>query len=185
MLLVLAVAVSACGGSDPKATDDPTETASVTQTPTPTPTPTPTQAPLSPFEGKAPVKAARAWADALGRAVNSNTFTAATLGQVATPAGVKASETVTRLDTSHGYQWPGPMPFTPVNVRAGGGTARIAVCTYLRGWAIDPKTGKLATPNKVGPAMVVMKHTSNGWLFEALQVGSADCSGVVVTGVKW
>jgi hypothetical protein len=189
VLLALALAASACGGSKADATDEPSKTTSATAaaTPsaTPTPTPTPTAEPLSPFEDRAPVKAARAWADALARAVNANTFTPKTLGAVATPAGIAASKAATSFDTGHGYQWPGPQPFTPVNLQVKGATARIYTCLVSDGWAIDPATGKLAVANKIGSALLIFKRSGGRWLFDSLYDGTADCAGVKVKKVKW
>lgn len=189
VLLGLAFAASACGGGGADAANEPRSapsSTSTTPTQAPTSTSSPTVEPLSRFEDRPPVKAARAWASALGRAVNMRRFDQRTLGRVATPAGMASSKFGTSYDTSHRYRWPGPLPFTPVKVHTRGATAYVTACLFVQGWAIDPSTGKLGQPNKVGPVTLELRRTAGRWLFNgASNGGTTRCDEVTVKGVKW
>jgi hypothetical protein len=188
---VLALGVSACGGSDAKATDEPTATASTSATPTPTPTPTPapspapTAEPLSPFEDKAPVKAARAFVAAAAQAVNSGDRSLAAVAPLTTNHGfAQARDYFTKDDLTHGYHLPGPQPFTPVSVQVRGSVAKLNICLQNQGWSIDPKTSKTVNRRKVSPAVFEMRKVKGAWKFDRYYSGTADCAGVKVRGVQ-
>lgn len=184
VLLVLALGVAACGSDDPKATDDPTPTS--TSTPTPTPSPTPTAAPLSAFEDRAPVKAARAFTFVVAQAVNDHERSLASITPLATANGLKiAKQYFTKDDLDHGYQLPGPQPFTPVSVQTHGGVAKLSICLQNQGWSVDPKTGKAVHKRKVSAAVFEMRKAGGAWQFDNYYAGTADCAGVTVRGVRW
>jgi hypothetical protein len=184
----LALGLTACGGSsDPKSTDDPTETATVSQAPTPTPTPTstPTAEPLSPFEDRAPVRAARRWAELQARAVNAHDKALGALAPVTTDQGMQIMRAALTRDLDHRWVWPGPQPFTPVNVRVRAGTATLNTCLLTRGWSLDEATHQPVAARKVGPIVITMKKQAGRWLFDSAYVGTADCDGVTVKEVRW
>jgi hypothetical protein len=182
-LLALALGVTACGSDDPKVTDDPSETVSTSTSPTPTPTPTET--PLSPFEDKAPVKALRAWTTAAAKAVNDHERSLASVRPLVTDQGMTMTEYFTKDDLEHGYQLPGPQPFTPVSVRTRGATATLNVCLQNKGWSVDPKTGKTVNKRKVSAAVFELRKVGGAWKFDRYYAGTADCAGVTVQGVQW
>ncbi|HEX2895513.1 MAG TPA: hypothetical protein VHO29_16040 [Marmoricola sp.] len=190
VLLVLALAASACGGSKADATDKPTSkasvSASVTPTPTPTPTASPSAEPLSPFEDKAPVKAARAWAAAASKAVNDRDRSLAAVVPLTTAQGFAMTrDYFTKDDMVHGYVLPGPAPFTPVSVQVRGNVAKLSACLQNKGWSTDRKTGKKVNQRKVSPVVFEMRKVAGSWKFNSYYAGTADCGGVRVQGVRW
>jgi hypothetical protein len=187
VLVVLALTASACGGDDADASDEPTRSssASATATPSTTPTPTPTETPLSPFEDRAPVKAARAWAEAQAQAINAGDRAMRAVEKVATAQGLAATKAVSKGDLDHGYQLPGPAPFTPINVQIRGGHARLNLCMLDLGWSVDPKTGKRVGPHKVEPVVFEMVREGGQWKFDSGSLGTGDCGSVKVVEVTW
>ena len=184
LLLALALVVSACGGSDdPKTTDDSTMTASAT--PTPTPTPSPTSAPLSPFEDKAPVKAARAFFALVAERLNARDFALSGAAPLATPAGVRNIAQVYHVEIAHRAVLPGPQPFTPVSVSVKKGEARLSVCMKNEGWALDPKTRQPWAKPSVGPVQMVFTRVGGAWKFDHGAQGTADCAGVSIPEVTF
>ena len=188
-LVALALAVSACGGSKADATDEPSRTVSpstsVTPTPTPTPTPSPTAEPLSPFEGKAPVKATRAYIEAVGRSVNAGDKTLKAVRGIATPAGITSSLNVFHTDLAGGYHWPGPEPYTPTALRNAGNSATVSACMLITGWSVHPATGKTVGRRKVSPVLFEMKKVGGHWKFDAMYSGTGDCGSVKIPEVRW
>jgi len=186
-LLTLALSVSACGGSDAKAADDPSPSTSATTSasPTPTPTPTPTSEPLSPFEDQAPVKAARAFLAAVARAVNAGDRSMKSVAPLATPAGVGVIALTVKSDLDRPATLPGPQPFTPVNVRKHGALATISTCMKTEGWSLDAKTHKRWEKPKVSPILIDMRRVGGQWKFDNTAFGTGDCSGVKITEVRW
>jgi len=187
LVLTLGLSVSACGGDDAEASTDPTETASVSATPTPssTPTPTPAVEPLSAFEDRAPVKAARAWAAAKNEAINARDRSMSTVQPVATARGLDLTKRIAAGDLDNRYYMPGPDPFTPVNVQVRRNRATLNVCMLNFGWSVDRKTDKPVARRKVGPVLLEMVRESGRWKFDNGYTGTADCSGVTVAEVKW
>lgn len=187
VLVALALGVSACGGSDAKASDDPTTSTSVTTsaTPSPTPTPSPTAEPLSPFEDKAPVKAARAWDVAMAQSVNARDRSLAAVVPLATARGLALSKKLAEEDIAANVRRPGPQPWTPVNVQIKARVARLSTCYMTYGWAVDRKTGKPVEKRKVEPILLEMRRVGDQWKFEYGQQGTGDCSGVRITEVTW
>lgn len=190
LALLLATTLSACGGSDADATDKPTATASTSATPTPpptpSPTPTPTAEPLSPFEDKAPVKAARAVTAAIARAVNDRDRSLTAVAPLATAQGLSQIRGYfAKDDLAHGYLQPGPEPFTPVSVKVHGSMALLNICLQTKGWSRDRKTGKPIGRRTVAPIVFEMRKVPGAWKFDRYYAGTADCAGVEVRGVRW
>jgi hypothetical protein len=187
--LAAALLLSGCGGSDddPAPAPSPTPSPSASETATPTPSPTASDSPvaLSPFEDRAPVKAARAWAVALGKAVNAHDTSMQSLGSTVTSAGREASKQAVGDDLGDGYTWPGPQPFTPVHVGTQGKASSIDSCFLTRGWSVDPQTGDKVNARKVGPIQINLVKDGGKWKVDSALVGKADCSGVKVVGEKW
>jgi hypothetical protein len=187
LLVVLALAVSACGGDDADASEKPTTSASPSETPTPTatPTPTPSAEPLSPFEDRAPVKAARAWAVAMATSINARDRSLAAVARVSTTRGLDQSRILAKEDIDNNVLRPGPQPFTPINVQIKGGVARLNTCYLTYGWAVDRKTRKPAEKRKVEPIVLELRRVGGKWKYDYGQQGTGDCQGVRITGVKW
>lgn len=189
VLLGLALVASACGGSKADAhgaaTPQSSVSASATPTPTPAPTPTAVATPSSPFEGKAPVKATRAYIEAVGRSVNAGDKTLSGVRGLTTPAGLTSSLNVFHSDLAHGYHWPGPEPYTPTALRNAGNSATVSACMLIKGWSVHPATGKTVGRRKVTPVLFEMKKVGGRWKFDAMYSGTGDCGGVKITEVRW
>jgi hypothetical protein len=190
LLVVLGLAVSACGGSKADAADEPTRSVSTSAapTPTPTPSPTPTAEPLSPFEGRPQVQALRAYFEAVGKAVNAGDKTLSSVAPLATAAGLDSTRGSVRGDLEHGYRWPGPEPFTPTAVRSSHGSATVSTCMLSTGWSVDAKTGKTVGGPKVRsvkPILVNMKKSAGRWKVDAVLLGTGDCASVAIKEVRW
>jgi hypothetical protein len=184
LLLALALAAAACGGDDdPKATDDPTTTTSVT--PTPTPAPTPTATPLSPFEDRAPVRAARTFMVRVARAINAGDRSMQSVSALTTPAGIAGTAAAVAAEVDRPATMPGPYPFTPVAVRVHGGRADVVACMLTHGWSLDNKTHKVWEKRTVEPTVLTFKRVGGRWKFDHTASGTADCSGVALTEVRW
>lgn len=184
-----ALMLAGCGGSEddpaPAPSPTPTPTPSETATPTPTPTtsPTPTATPASAFEDRPQVVVLRRWAVAYGNDVNANAPSLPRSQKYETKAGKDILPAIAGSDLGHYF--PGPLPFTPVAVRAGGGQATVTVCLMTRGWAQDKRTHKPTDRKQVAPAQFVLKRAGKVWKVETLQQAKADCGGVKVKGETW
>lgn len=191
LLAGLALSASACGGSNAAASGTPTASpstsTSVTQavTPTSTPTPSATSAPLSPFEDKAPVKAARAWAVAMAKSVNDRDRSLRRVVPLATASGLSLSKSLASSDIDKDLLRPGPQPFTPVKVRIKAGVARLETCYETYGWALDRETRQRAEKRKVELIVLEMRRVGDQWKFDNGYQGTGDCAGVKVPGVRW
>lgn len=189
VLVALALTVSACGGDDAEASDKPTKAASTSAAPTPTSTPTPTPAPtatpLSAFEDRAPVKAARAWEVAMAQSVNARDRSLAAVAPLATARGLDLSKSLAHEDLAAKVLRPGPQPWTPVSVQIKGRVARLNTCYQTYGWAVDRKTRKPVEKRKVEAIVLEMRRVGAQWKFDYGEQGTGDCAGVHITGVKW
>ena len=181
----LALLVSACGGSDAGATDKPSKSMTSSASATPTPTPTPTAEPLSAFEDKPPVKAARAWAAAMATSVNARDRSLRAVVPLSTSSGLALSKNLAENDINANLLRPGPQPFTPVNVQIRAGVARLNTCYLTFGWALDRKTHKPAEKRKVESILLELRKVGGQWRFESGQKGTGDCAGVRITEVRW
>lgn len=187
ILGAFALLVSACGGSDAEAKDKPSKSVASSASPSPTPTPTPTPAaePLSPFEDKAPVKAARAYVRAVDLAINSGDKSLASVAPWATPAGIADTRAVMSDDLAHGYYLPGPEPFTPVSVQIKGATARLNLCFKTSGWSVNRKTSKAVGKPTIEPIIFEMRKVAGSWKYDKGALGTGDCGGVKVVETTW
>ena len=80
---------------------------------------------------------------------------------------------------------PGPYPFTPVSVRMHAGVADVVTCMQTHGWSLDKKTHKVWEKKTVEPTILTMKRVGGRWKFDHTAGGTADCSGVEITEVRW
>jgi hypothetical protein len=183
--------LTACGGSDEPAADQPVEASS---TPAPTessepasPTreakPKPSAKPLSRFEEEAPVKAARAWAAAYGTAINDRDESFATLSAHTTAEGRQRMVGYGAEDA--GLFYPGPLPFTPVGVRVDGTAAQVPLCLWAEGFALDRKTKQPANPRLVAGGALTMVKQGGRWKVDDLVEDDVDCSRINVNGRGW
>jgi hypothetical protein len=184
-----ALLLAGCGGNDddPAPATSPTPTPSVTATPTPTPTPTASSSPVaaSGFEDRAPVKAVRKWAAAVGKAVNAHDTSMSSISATATANGREVTAQVVASDLDKKYTWPGPQPLTPVSVKVSGGSADVTACYLTRGWSVDPATGDRVTKKKVEAAKFTLAREDGRWKVDGVYSGKADCGGVDVPEVLW
>ena len=153
--------------------------------PSPTATTSAPAKPLSPFEHDAPVKAARGWASALGRAVNAHDTSMQSLRHWVTDHGRTMSQQEVASDLQHHYTWPGPQPFTPVHVAVDGDAATIAACALGRGWSQDKSGAPVVHKRTIWPVEIRLMKAGGSWKVDALYSSQADCGGVRVPGVKW
>lgn len=182
---LLAGSVAGCGSSKPQAAPASKVSTSSTPTPTPTPSSSPTRkpAPLSPFEKEAPVKAARQWAAAYARDVNAERPNLTSAQRYESAAGVTALPPIARTDL--GYYFPGPLPFTPVDVKVAGEKAQVTICGWVEGFSLNRKTHRPAQKKQISPATFEMSRHRGRWLMDNAVAAQADCSGVKIKGVKW
>jgi hypothetical protein len=191
VLLTLALAASACGGSKADATDEPGKTVSATTsvTPTPTPTPTPTlapaAAPLSRFEGRPQVKTLRAWANAAARDLNARRRDFPTARRFEVDTAKVRSDVATSWHEDFDKYYPGPLPFTPISVSGSGRQAAVSTCDFSAGFSLRKPGGKPAEKREVIPVVFTMAEQGDTWLLAGIARGSADCAGVSVTGVRF
>lgn len=173
------------GGSTPDSAPPATVSATVSSTPSPSEsaTPTSTPEPLSPFENEAPVKVLRKWAAAYARDVNAHRSDLKSAQQYESPSGITVLPATATNDL--GLHYPGPLPFTPVDVKVAGHKAEVAVCVWGHGFAVDPKTNRPGQKKEIFPSTFEMSHHGRRWLVDNAVNGSADCGGVKVKGVTW
>jgi hypothetical protein len=187
VLAVLALGASACGGADPKASDDPTTTppTSVAPTPTPTPTVTPSQAPQSPFEDRPQVKALRSWADAATRDVNARHHDFPTARQYQVDSDKVRHDVEFSWQQDFDKYFPGPLPFTPMAVSGSKGQSRVTTCVLGAGFSLKKEGGRPAEKRQVIPVVFTMAKQHGTWLLAGIAGGTADCGGVKIEEVHW
>jgi hypothetical protein len=88
----------------------------------------------------------------------------------------------TRFSQEIGLRYPGPVPFTPVAVRADGD---VVTCMWVAGWGRAEATGKPAERKKVVPMRIDMDRVRGKWRVSDLLYSEADCGAVDVRGVRW
>lgn len=90
------------------------------------------------------------------------------------------------LGEEFGKNYPGPLPFTLLDVTDGDeeGTASVQGCIVSSGFALGPEgmTGQSVTPIEYA---LVSDPASEGWLVEAIWAGAYDCSTVAVEAKAW
>lgn len=184
--------VSACGGGDSAAGQQPvgaTTSAAVSEEPSPSESPTPSESatpeapPLSRFEDRGPVRAARAWSAAMGRAINARQRGLGKAIPYMTAAGQQRISGYAAED--YGRYYPGPNPFTPVGVRVHGKRAQIPMCWQAQGWAQDRRTKMPATRREIHPALMLLRKEGGRWKVDDVVARDGDCSQVPVKGRGW
>jgi hypothetical protein len=186
-----ALLLTACGGSDEPAADQPVEATSTpspsatSEEPTPTKEPEPerTAKPLSRFEDEAPVKVARTWAAAFATAVNDRDRGLRALAPLTTAEGLERMVGYGAEDA--GLLYPGPLPFTPVGVRVDGTAAQVPMCLWAEGFALDRKTKQPAKPRLIGEVALTMVKQGGAWKVDNLVADDVDCSRTNVKGRGW
>jgi hypothetical protein len=179
-VLGLSLALSACGGSD-KPDSDPSPSATTSATPSPSPTPTTT--PLSSFEDRPQVKVARAWMAAAAQDINAKRRSIPNAVPYETESLRGLMSQIFAEDI--GRYYPGPLPFTPVAVKAQGKKATVSACAWFKGWAVDPKTKQPVEKKVTGPTEFIVVKQEGQWKVDRWQVAKFDCNGVNVEAVTW
>jgi hypothetical protein len=185
-LLGLALTLTACGGSD-KSAHDPSP--SVTTTATPSATPSPTASPsatptaLSSLEDRAQVKVARAWLAVTARDING--------GRASIPGALPyETQRMARIlpglaKEDLGLHYPGPPPFTPVNVSVRKGTATVSACSWTEGWAQDRTTKAPTKAKKIEATSILLLRQGGRWKVDKWISDDFECGGVKVLGARW
>ncbi|WP_134772087.1 hypothetical protein [Ornithinimicrobium flavum] len=90
------------------------------------------------------------------------------------------------LGEEFGKRYPGPLPFTLLDVADGpeDGTASVQGCIVSSGFALGTEgvTGQTVTPIEYA---LVTDPATEGWLVEAIWAGAYDCSTVTVEARAW
>ena len=181
-----AASLTACGGDDKAAQDQPVEATSVSPSATtssaaPTPTPTPTQRPLSRFEDEPTVKVARKLARAAALSVNKGDRSMNRIRPFVTDAGL--SNFRRYFDEDFGRLFPGPLPFTPVGVRdLGGGRAEVPMCVWLDGFTVDKKSKAPVKARNVVAGKFTLVRQGGGWRVDAMIGENRSCDKTAVKG---
>lgn len=91
------------------------------------------------------------------------------------------------LGDEFGKEYPGPLPFTPVDVGPGSeeGTASVQGCIISAGFALGPEGVTGATVTSIEYALVEDPAEPDAWLVEAMWAGAYDCSTTNVPGRLW
>jgi hypothetical protein len=191
-LVAACALLAACGGSGEPAADKPVE-ASSTPSPSatseePSPTaegePEPTVKPLSRYEDEAPVKVARRWAEVYATAVNDGDRRLRAIAPYTTPEGQERMVGYGAEDA--GLFYPGPLPFTPLDVKVNRSTGTVPMCMWLEGFALDRRTKQPPKPRLVSGANMQLQKQGGKWKIEAVfTAGDLDCSQVSVKGRGW
>ncbi|HET6563475.1 MAG TPA: hypothetical protein VFG72_16520 [Marmoricola sp.] len=188
-LVVVSTLLAGCGSSDRTTADAPAEPASTpsaapsSEPPSPTPKGEPTMKPLSRFEDEAPVKVARKWAVAFATAVNDHDQELRAIAPLTTAEGLDRMVGYGAEDA--GLFYPGPLPFTPVGVRAQGDSAEVPMCLWAEGFALDRKTKLPPKPRQIGEVALTLKKQGSAWRVDNLVADDVDCSRVDVKGRGW
>jgi hypothetical protein len=187
-LLVTALAsaaLSACGGGETAAEDQPADVSSspTASTPTSTPSPTepsPTLRPLSRFEDEPTVKVARRFAVAAARSVTADDTSMRRIRPFVTPTGLTKFQGYFGADM--GLEYPGPVPFTPVGVRETGGAAEVPMCMWTFGFTVDPKTKQPTERRKIEAGKFLMVKQAGKWRIDDMVYAGHSCEKTVVKG---
>jgi hypothetical protein len=191
--VALATVLGGCGGSvDGAVAEDAPATVSSSPSDPPRPSappttpaePEPTAEPLSGFEDRPPVRVARAWAEAFATSVNEDDPQLRAVAPLATTDGLQRMVGYGAEDA--GLHYPGPLPFTPVGVEVDGDGARVPMCLWAEGFALDRETKQPAMAKLIaGGALLLTKH-DGAWIVDDLvSAGDVECSGVAVKGRGW
>jgi hypothetical protein len=91
------------------------------------------------------------------------------------------------LGDEFGKDYPGPLPFTPLDVGPGSedGTASVQGCIISSGFALGPEGLTGATVTSIEYALVEDPAQSDAWLVQAMWAGAYDCSTTDVPARLW
>lgn len=91
------------------------------------------------------------------------------------------------LGDEFGKEYPGPLPFTPLDVGPGSeeGTASVQGCLISSGFALGAEGVTGATVTSIEYALVEDPADPDAWLVEAMWAGAYDCSTTDVPGRLW
>lgn len=190
---VLALTVSACGGSAKTpavaapASPIPTQAAAPSLSPATTTTPPktvtapkPKLAALSAYENDPAVKDLRAYYVAAARAVNSRNFALPALVALSTQGRATRHSTVFAPDV--GLYTPGPLPFTPLGIRTvAAGHKQVVFCDIYDGWALTKRGGRPARPFLVTAARSDQLLVRGHWIVDHIRAAEGtSCNGVTI-----
>lgn len=91
------------------------------------------------------------------------------------------------LGDEFGKDYPGPLPFTPLDVGPGSedGTASVQGCIISSGFALGPDGLTGATVTSIEYALVEDPAQPDAWLVQAMWAGAYDCSTTDVPARLW
>lgn len=183
------LALAACTGGDdpPPSTSTSTTSGSGTTTPSSTTTAAPSTTalpPLSRFEDDPRVKAVRMFAYEYGKAVNAKSANYKPWLATMSPAGQAVRKDFIQGDL--GYQYPGPVPFTPVALQGSGSPSKVIACMQITGFSLNPKTNQPAEKTSIDPVYVKVSKVKGAWKVDTIgdQAGTS-CSKTKVVGRAW
>ena len=131
------------------------------------------------------MKAMRAFAAQAARTINSGHQIDSKLRALMTPGLAKSVRYITGPDV--GLYYPGPVPFTPVSVRAVSSTQRqMNLCFIGKGFAEKPSTKKPASALMLLPVNGGAVLSAGHWVISQFFAGKGfSCSGVKITRATW
>lgn len=91
------------------------------------------------------------------------------------------------LGDEFGKEYPGPLPFTPLDVGDGSedGTASVQGCIISSGFALGPDGATGATTTSIEYALVEDPAEPDAWIVHAMWAGAYDCSMTDVPARLW
>lgn len=188
VVLAVPVVLGACS-DDPSPVAPPVATRATTASPPPTVTASArasrvSRRPLSRYERHPAVRALRTHYVGLARSVNLQTPDVPELVSTSTPARRALNRRITQVD--YGLYYPGPVPFTPVAMRAVDADTRLVrLCVLGEGWGQDPNTGDPVNPRAVRAVLATMVRVRSAWLVDHIAETRASCRGVTIREVTW
>lgn len=162
---------------------EPSPGESSSETPETKPSASPTTRPLSRFEDKAPVKATRAFAVGIGRAVNKGDGQLRGMSRLLTANGLAVLPDGAAEDA--GLYYPGPLPFTPLRVKTDGRRSTVVACVMGDGWAQDRASKLPARALNIIPIEFRLVKVDGRWKIDDAVPTGQDCRSVNVKGVPW
>lgn len=185
LAMVLALGLGACGGTETKTEPEAPTSSSASDTPTPSPSAAPT--PQSRFENRPEVKIARAWAEAYAKDINAGDRSLPNLTPLITKAGRKVHLRHLMAEDLGKVTYPGPLPFTPLQIVRRGKVHGVGVCLMADGWGLDKTTNKPAGKREILP-FVLLLEPEGGQLKMAnavLNTKDKRCRHTTVKGYPW
>ena len=92
-----------------------------------------------------------------------------------------------RSAEDRGLRFPGPAPYTPLDVVHQGSGAQVHGCMVTDGFAVDPATGDPPRPRDVAEVAFALTRTDGRWRVEGefYSTSRVDCTGVDVEERTW